>query len=79
MPKKNLIEGIELRLSITREISDYLQAMVETGLYGKSVNDAALRVIEQAIPDFLDRAERFKAERERHVVEETANEHVCPR
>jgi len=60
MPKKTLVEGVELRLSVTPEIVGYLEAMVATGLYGESVHDAALRVIGQALPDFLAKARQFK-------------------
>jgi hypothetical protein len=56
MPRpKNQLETVSLTLSTTRPVVDYLERLVESGLYGKNPAEAAERLIAQGIEDLIRR------------------------
>ena len=64
IPKQNVNESVELRISVTPEIMNSLISLAKSGLYGKSHTDAAVRILEQEIVDHLQRAKDFKERRD---------------
>ncbi len=56
MPRpKNQLETVSITLSTTRPVLDYLERLVESGLYGKNPAEAAERLIALGIEDLIRR------------------------
>ena len=54
MPRrKNQLETVSLTISTTEPVVGYLQALVESGLYGKNPAEAAERLIALGIEDLV--------------------------
>jgi hypothetical protein len=56
MPRpKNQLETVSITLSTTRPVVDYLERLVESGLYGKNPAEAAERLVALGIEDLIRR------------------------
>ncbi|NIR29534.1 MAG: hypothetical protein GWN84_09540 [Gammaproteobacteria bacterium] len=53
--KKNQLTTVSITLSTTQAVVDYLQALVESGLYGKNPAEAAERLTARGIEDLIER------------------------
>jgi hypothetical protein len=54
MPRKrNQLETVALTVSTTPPVVDYLEALVDSGLYGKNPAEAAERLIALGIEDLI--------------------------
>ncbi len=51
---KNLMPSEDLNLKVSEGLIEYLREIVATGLYGKTVQDAADRLISQSVDKLLD-------------------------
>lgn len=51
---KNLLPSDDLHLKVSDGLIEYLREVVATGLYGKTVQDAADRLISHGIDRLLD-------------------------
>ncbi|MCU7838890.1 MAG: hypothetical protein KZQ94_05875 [Candidatus Thiodiazotropha sp. (ex Troendleina suluensis)] len=49
----NKLDTIEVKVSTTPQIAKYLDALVETGLYGKNRSEAAERLIAKGLEDLI--------------------------
>lgn len=65
--KKNQLTTVSITLSTTQAVVDYLEALVESGLYGKNPAEAAERLIARGIEDLVERGklQRRAAKRDR--------------
>jgi len=53
--KKNQLETVSITLSTTEPVVAYLEALVESGLYGKNPAEAAERLVAQGIEELIRR------------------------
>lgn len=53
--KKNQLTTVSITLSTTEPVIDYLEALVQSGLYGKNPAEAAERLIAIGIEDLIER------------------------
>jgi len=53
--KKNQLETISITLSTTERVVAYLEALVDSGLYGKNPAEAAERLVAQGIEELIRR------------------------
>lgn len=51
--KKNQVETVPVTISTTPPVVQYLEALVATGLYGKTTPEAAERLITQRIEQLI--------------------------
>jgi len=49
----NTQESVEIRISTTDAIREYLQQLVDTGLWGKNVTEAAERILSTRLRELL--------------------------
>ena len=58
MPRaKNTVETVQITVSTTPQIRDFLQELTETGLYGKNAAEAAERCIAERIRELRKEGE----------------------
>ena len=71
MPRpKNPIRSDQLRITITPQLREQLESLVQTGLFGMNVNEAVHRLIAEGVKDaFLELREVAEGRR-------TWNEHI---
>lgn len=53
--KKNQLKTVSITISTTQPVIDYLEVLVESGLYGKNPAEAAERLISLGIDDLIER------------------------
>lgn len=63
--KQNTIPTVQITLSTTERLKFYLEALVETGLYGKTVAEAADRLLTEAMKLHLEKGTFDRADRAR--------------
>ena len=51
--KKNQLETVRITIAATPQVNTYLEQLVESGLHGKNVPEAAERLLTSAIEDFI--------------------------
>jgi len=54
MPRgRNTLETVKVTLSTTPQVRDYLKALVDSGLYGKTASEAADRLIARGVEQLV--------------------------
>lgn len=51
--KENQLETVQLTISTTEKVVDFLRALVDTGLYGKNAAEAAERLLAQSLAQLI--------------------------
>ncbi len=51
--KKNQLDTVSLSVSTTRPVVEYLETLVESGLYGKNPTEAAERLIAWSLEELI--------------------------
>ena len=51
--KKNQLDTVSISVSTTRPVIEYLETLVESGLYGKNPTEAAERLIAWALEELI--------------------------
>ncbi|MCB1095897.1 MAG: hypothetical protein R3F19_23305 [Verrucomicrobiales bacterium] len=57
---KNSLETIQVTLSTTLQIKNYLEQLTSTGLYGKNVAETATLLIQDQVKDLLKSGDLVK-------------------
>ena len=61
MPRqKNDLQSVELRMSTTLVVREYLEQLVATGLWGKNVTEAAERMLTTSLVRMIENGELRK-------------------